>query len=244
MRVLLSLLVLTLMPAPQPAPSRVPVLVELFTSEGCSSCPPADAVLSKLRSEQPVDGADIVALGLHVDYWDRLGWKDPGSLHEATTRQEAYARVFGSDTIYTPEAVVDGAAGMVGSDSAAIRRAVARAAAAPHAHVVVHAAIDAAAVSADADATSIPGDVKEPVSLLIALVEDGVASHVTRGENSGRDLRHDAVVRALTTADGERARARFTVDPSWNRSRLRVVAFLQGRRSERVFGSAASGPVS
>jgi hypothetical protein len=244
MRVLIVFAVLTLLPAPQPAPPRVPILVELFTSEGCSSCPPADALLTSLSAQQPVGGAEIIALGLHVDYWDRLGWKDQGSLHEATLRQEAYARMFGSDTIYTPEAVVDGWSGLVGSDAGAVRRAVERAAARPHARVAVNAALDGDALSANASATSIPDDVKEPVEMFIALVEDGVMSHVTGGENRGRELRHAAVVRALSTAKGASGQARFTLKPAWNRARLRVVAFLQGRRSEHVFGSAAAAPLS
>ena len=84
----------------QPASTPVPVVVELFTSEGCSSCPPADSLLSKLSKEQPVPGVQIIALGLHVTYWDQLGWKDPGSLLLATERQQAYGRVFGEDRIY------------------------------------------------------------------------------------------------------------------------------------------------
>src|SRR2546430_3610236 len=87
--------------------ARTPVVVELFTSEGCSSCPPADALLSKLATEQRVAGVRIIPLGMHVTYWDQLGWKDPASLSEATTRQQDYGRVFGEDRVYTPQAVID-----------------------------------------------------------------------------------------------------------------------------------------
>src|SRR5262245_62196102 len=100
-----------------------PVVVELFTSEGCPSCPPADAVLSRLAREQPVPGVEIVPLGMHVTYWDQLGWKDPASLREATARQQQYGRVFGEDRVYTPQAVIDGRDEVVGSDDAGVRRA-------------------------------------------------------------------------------------------------------------------------
>src|SRR5215218_5205436 len=113
---------------------RVPVVVELFTSEGCSSCPPADSVLRKLAAAGgDTTGADVIALGMHVTYWDRLGWKDPFSLAAATERQQSYSRVFGEDRVYTPQVVVDGQDEMIGSDEAAIRRAIARAGSRPHA---------------------------------------------------------------------------------------------------------------
>src|SRR5215831_12828378 len=116
-----------------PAPARGPVVVELFTSEGCSSCPPADDLLSKLAKEGTVGGAQVIPLGLHVTYWDQLGWKDSASLPDATDRQQEYGRgLFGLDNVYTPQAVVDGRTQLVGSDEAGLRRAITKAAGEPH----------------------------------------------------------------------------------------------------------------
>jgi hypothetical protein len=114
------------MRAAQPPPP-VPVVVELFTSEGCASCPPADSVLEKLIASQPVAGARIIGLGEHVDYWDRLGWKDRFSSAAVTSRQRQYQARFRTESIYTPQMIVDGRAEFVGGDDSAARRAVERA---------------------------------------------------------------------------------------------------------------------
>ena len=103
------------------------VIVELFTSEGCSSCPPADALLKELSEQQKVKGVQIVALEEHVDYWNHLGWKDPYSAAEFSQRQDDYAHVFGSDGVYTPQMVVDGQSEFVGSRSLAAREAIEKA---------------------------------------------------------------------------------------------------------------------
>ena len=112
----------------RPAPSRVegpiPVIVELFTSEGCSDCPPADTLLDTLIATQPIAGAQIIGLGQHVDYWDRLGWRDRFSSAALTSRQQVYQTRFRTESIYTPQMVVDGRAEFVGSDGNAARKAI------------------------------------------------------------------------------------------------------------------------
>src|SRR5436305_1777070 len=105
-------------PSPTGAP-RTPVLVELYTSEGCSSCPSADHLLSTFVHDQPIAGVQVIGLGLHVHYWDDLGWKDDASFHGATVRQQRYASAL-STNLYTPEAVIDGREGVVGSDRNAL----------------------------------------------------------------------------------------------------------------------------
>ena len=117
--------------ARQPGEAPRPVIVELFTSEGCSSCPPADALLKKLSEQQPLQGIQIVALEEHVDYWNHLGWADPFSSDDFSQRQNAYAQIFGRDGVYTPQMVVDGQTEFVGSHSAAARDAILKAAAQP-----------------------------------------------------------------------------------------------------------------
>ena len=125
-------------PAARPAWRRagapVPILVELFTSEGCSSCPPADTLLTRLAAEKIVGGAQVVALAFHVDYWDRLGWKDRFSSAAFTERQHRYAAAWQTDRIYTPQAVVDGRVEFVGTDATRALDALTTSAARPARH--------------------------------------------------------------------------------------------------------------
>ncbi len=178
--------------------ARVAVLAELFTSEGCSSCPPADDLLRRLIEEQPIKGVEIIALSEHVDYWDRLGWKDPFSAAQFTERQNSYSRVFGSDRIYTPQLVIDGRFEAVGSDWPEVRRALTQAAKTPHAAV----AASATRASSDESASvhvlvrDLP-NTKSSASVLVAVVEDDLVTEVARGENARKRLRHSAVVRSL-----------------------------------------------
>jgi hypothetical protein len=230
---------------PVPAPARVPVVVELFTSEGCSSCPPADALLSKLLRDQPVAGAKIVPLGLHVTYWDQQGWKDPASLEDATRRQQDYSRVFGPDRVYTPQAVVDGGAETIGSDENNLRRAIAKAAALPHALLSVTATDTGGRIVASAVVTK-PIPVNERLHGAFFITEDGITSVVKRGENGGRTLRHDAVVRRVSvatedqpTASGPPMAVVFSAIPAeWHRDRLHVIAILQGEKTRRIWAAA------
>jgi hypothetical protein len=228
------------------------ILVELFTSEGCSSCPPADRLLAELQRDSPVPGAVVIALSEHVDYWNRLGWTDPFSSRLFSDRQSEYARAFASEGVYTPQMVVDGRYEFVGSDRAraaeSIRNAakiaksgvkIAREAAAAgesSGDVTLMVRVDTLAEAHNDDA----GDV------MLAITEDGLQSSVVRGENAGRKLPHTAVVRSLSRLGKVDQREGFTasrvvsIDRRWRRSNLRAVAFVQARQSRRVLGAAVA----
>lgn len=227
----------------------VVVVAELFTSEGCSSCPPADDLLAELLSTQPVPGVTIVGLSEHVDYWDRLGWRDPFSSPRFTERQTEYdGRVSGGGRIYTPQIVVDGRVEVLGSDRGAVLRAIAAAAREPRAGVTMTVTPSGPRVQVAVSASAPPGlEWREPADLLVALVEDGLVTSVKRGENEGRTLRHSAVTRRLDRAGTWKTASTpldvtttLRLDDDWNRARLRVVALLQERQRRRIVGAAAA----
>jgi len=218
---------------------RVPVLVELFTSEGCSSCPPADRLLASLAADQPVPGADIVVLSEHVDYWDRLGWRDPYSSAAFTERQRRYdLAVFRTGQIYTPQMIVGGHTQLIGSDREGALDAITRAAqAAPLVTIVLERRSDRVVVHAER-----PGGGHD-VDVFLAVVEDGLTSQVRGGENAGRRLAHTAVTRRFATVGrmtGSQGRldaeVPVSVEPAWNADRLRIVAFAQDGASSAVIG--------
>lgn len=167
---------------------EVPVLLELFTSEGCSSCPPAETVTARLLREQPVHGARVVLLARHVTYFDSPGWKDRFGSDAETTRQESYAARLGREGPYTPQAVVDGAEEAVGSDEGALIHLVAEAARHPKGELRVHAEPDG---SVSLDARWQP-DKRAEIWAVAILPE--AESQVTGGENAGRHLVHASVV--------------------------------------------------
>jgi hypothetical protein len=231
--------------AQSPAGQAVPVLVELFTAEGCSTCPPADNLLAGMIASQPASGVFIVGLGEHVDYWDRLGWKDRFSSEAFTRRQQLYADRFKNESVYTPQMVVDGQTAFVGSDLEAARRAIERAAGLPHG--VVRMEIDTSVRNRVA-ITVTPGNLRaspdDHADIVVALIEDGLQTEVKRGENKGRTLTHAAVVREMVTAraadDGGAARVVITIAQDWRRERMRAVVFVQERTSRRVLATASA----
>ncbi len=223
------------------------VLVELFTSEGCSSCPPADELLQSLVDGQPVAGAEVIGLGQHVDYWDQLGWKDRFSSAALTNRQQQYAHAFNVEAIYTPQMIVDGREEFVGSDAKAARRAIGRAASSRHGVVAI--AIEPAGaerVAVSVTATGLPAFSRgDRADVVLAVAESQLRSEVRGGENKGRVLTHAAVVRQLSvvgeaTANQASARSDLTIAPAWQRAHLSVVAFVQERASRRILAAGVT----
>ena len=186
-----------------------PVLVELFTSEGCSSCPPADALLKKINGYHVSSGQLVVALSEHVTYWNRLGWADPFSAETWTDRQSRYSDRFHLDSVYTPQVVVNGDAQMSGSDAQGILRAVR--AEGPASPLELH--IDAASAAPDAISVTytVKGSASGAVDLYAVIADDMATSSVLRGENSGRTLMHVAVARNLTRVGSVKADGTATI---------------------------------
>ena len=229
-----------------------PVLVELFTSEGCSSCPPADLLLMELDREGRAADARVVVLSEHVDYWNRIGWVDPFASSRFTDRQRAYAARFREAGIYTPQMVVDGRVGFVGSDREHALRAIRDAERQPKAKVILALDADHQGPSGNQVRISIllerhPGSgAAAPADVFLAVTENALHSQVLRGENAGRRLDHAGVVRRLMdlghtdpTTGGFTAMPEVPLEPGWNREHLRVVVFAQEAGCGPVLGSAA-----
>lgn len=176
--------------AQPPSVPRTPVLVELFTSEGCSSCPPADKLLALLKQNQPVPNAQVIAVGQHVDYWNQIGWTDRFSSPQFTARQQQYADRL-KDGPYTPQMVVDGTASLVGNDADGVSRAISKAAAAAK---PVQVQLSQAGEQVQ---VSLQGVANSSSEVFFALVEDDLESQVKAGENKGVTLHHVAVARQL-----------------------------------------------
>lgn len=226
-------------------PVKVPVIVELFTSEGCSSCPPADSVLARLDREQPVAGVEIIPLAEHVDYWDHLGWKDRFSSPLFTARQQEYGQALHLQTVYTPQIVVNGTVEVLGSDGPAASKAISGVANYPHASVSMKlAGNDMVAF----EVNQLPVGTRA-ADLFLAVTESGMESSVQQGENAGRHLRHPPVVRTLTslgqlnTRNGAySATAKLMLNPAWNRANLRLVLFVEDHSNRHILGAATLKP--
>lgn len=223
-----------------------PVLVELFTSEGCSSCPPADEFVQKLDTLQPVPGAQLIIMSEHVDYWDHEGWKDPNSSHALTERQNAYVHALGLSTPYTPEIIVDGTKELKLSDAHNVETVLQQAS--ESAKMQVH----ITGVTIDRDAPNnlkvhldtAASDDERNADLFLAVALDHIDSQVLRGENGGRHLTHIAVVQQIAKVGKLTKGKSFAQDfqlkmkPAISLDQIRVVAFVQENGPGKLIGAA------
>src|ERR1700733_545851 len=227
--------------------AKTPVLVELFTSEGCSSCPPADALLQKLDLE-PVAGEDIIVLSEHVDYWNHIGWKDPYSARFFSDRQGVYAKRLGLPDVYTPQMVVDGNTQFLGSDAALAEKALAKASTQPKVSIRLSGVSSGATnlLLAHLEAGALPESfgLKEAV-VYVALALNHTESEVSHGENAGRTLAHTAVARSIVKVGGFRKQQTFVqdiqlkIESGTDVRNLRLIAFVQEQGQGRVIGVTA-----
>jgi hypothetical protein len=239
----MAMLLIFLLAATLASAERTPVIVELFTSEGCSSCPPADALLSRLARGTP--DIEVIPLSEHVDYWNYLGWQDRFSSPLFSARQQDYGRLFQVESVYTPQMVVNGQVEFSGSDGERAIREIQKAAQGPRATV---------AVSISGDTMRLKVEKLPPATraadIFLAITETDLENNVLRGENSGRQLRHTGVVRSLTSmghldmkkAAAYSAEAKLNIRPEWRRENLRVVLFVQDRGSRKILGAATARP--
>ncbi len=232
-----------------------PVIVELFTSEGCSSCPSADKVLARLIREQNVSGANIIALSEHVDYWNSLGWKDPFSSEIYTNRQHEYARKMRLASIYTPQMVVDGQKEFVGSDEEVARQSIAKAAKQPKADIMFEDNPEKRAMQTK-PGINIPFTVQnlpavqkgDEAEVFLAIVQDSANTKVRAGENSGSSLDHVSILRTLARAgaiassssSSFKGNATFGTDHyDFRATPSHLTVFIQERKSRRILGAAS-----
>ncbi len=232
------------------APDGGPVVIELFTSQGCSSCPPADRLLSKLARDPKLAGR-VIPLAFHVDYWNHIGWTDPFSAKAWSQRQQGYARAFKSNRIYTPQLVVAGTTEVVGSNESGARRLISDALAAEPAGIVT---VSAESPAADGrlkvkTGARLARAASGPLDLWVVVYETGLTTPIDAGENASLTLHNDYVVRrlekalSLPGAAGSDNSAELTLglDKRWNRANLGIAAFLQDPKTLAIQGAAVAG---
>jgi hypothetical protein len=232
------------------AAAKQPVIVELFTSEGCSDCPPADTLLKRLAEEQPIDGVEIIALEEHVDYWNRQGWNDPFSAVDFSVRQNDYTAVFPkAGGPYTPQMIVDGRAQFIGSRANEALEQIRAAAAQPKAHLLLTLAPASKPHTYNVDLRFDPDSAAPDASSLdfyLAVTEKGLHSTPNAGENSGAALTHAPVVRQLRKLHSIKLPLTASVSntislkDNWNASNVTVVAFLVNPKTHQIQAAGES----
>lgn len=216
---------------------KTPVLVELFTSEGCSSCPPAERLLDQIEKDQPYQNIEVITLALHVDYWDRLGWKDSFSSALFTRRQDIYSQKFSISSTYTPQMVVDGTSHFIGSRSDRAAEAITDQAKVKKGDVVL--SLENGRLSVRL--SKIPKH--EQATIFLAFAEDALITDVAKGENSGKRLEHTSVVRELRSLGvlpaGQNelnVEQPLQFQDEWKKENMKLIVFVQENASRKVIG--------
>jgi hypothetical protein len=229
---ILATLALRMRGAP-PKLGPTPVVVELFTSQECSSCPPADALIYDIAND-PSMGGRVIPLAFHVDYWDSLGWRDPFSSSEWTQRQARYARTMRLSSAYTPQAVVNGTREFVGSNRTAMSAALEKASnEKPRGEITLTARREGNSLVA-----TIHANVPATDDLMLAIVEDGVTTKIEHGENAGRTITNDAIVRKLIRVSPSQTTVTVPIDEAWHQ--VTAAVFVQNRTSLAVTAAATA----
>jgi hypothetical protein len=225
------------------------VVVELFTSEGCSSCPPADELLARIGERQPIANAHLIVMEEHVDYWNGQGWDDRFSSHEITERQYGYASVLKNGNPYTPQMVIDGTVEFVGSHGQQAQQSLVQASRTAKTPVQLEDTRESGKGQENFSVKvgKLEGPAKsDTAEVWMAITETGLHSAVTGGENAGHELRHAAIVRWMqkigeAKTEGEPSFAGTEVvslHKDWKKENLRAVAFVQEKKSRRILGAA------
>ena len=228
--------------------SKTPVIVELFTSEGCSSCPPADKILVLIDAKQPFPGENVITLEEHVDYWNHDGWTDPFSSSKFTERQAGYAEIFKKQN-YTPQLVVDGKTELIGNNGKDVIAAIQAQAQAPKAEMTI---TPGAANGKDRQYSVTAGKLPDVSSgdtaeVWLVVTENGLSNNVKAGENSGQTLAHTGTVRSMQkvgVADPSKpssfsGNAQVKFDGKWNPANSHVVVFVQEKKSRKILGASS-----
>jgi hypothetical protein len=237
-------------PPSSPTPNNAhPVVVELFTSEGCSSCPPADALLLRLENTQPIQGANVIAIEEHVDYWNHQGWTDPYSSSDWTQRQVDYVARLKDKEPYTPQMIVDGQTQVAGTESH-VEEVIQNAAAQPQTPLTLTGqdSLSNGEQQFQVRVGKLLGNSdKDTAEVWLAITETGLASSVNAGENAGKDLHHASVLRSLrkigvakpATDSAFESSPRVKFKSDWKRQNLQVVVFVQEKKSMHILGATS-----
>jgi len=230
----------------KPHAATTPVLVELFTSEGCASCPTADTLLARLQREQPVPAAEILALEEHVDYWDSLGWRDRFALSQFSARQSAYTERLQLSSEYTPQMIVDGTEQFAGNDIVHAFHAIARAAGAQKLDLVLSPLVFNGDHVTGKVSLALRAASQRTAELYAAVVESSASTRVMGGDNTGATLNHVSIVREMrrigTLASMRSVPLKFSlnVPQDATAANLRVVVFIQRAGQGAVLGAISS----